>query len=153
MTKYTILCLAQNQGQSPEIIFHDEFTAPLNESAFKQSLKDAVADNSPVEGRVTSSRMVVVVGYDREAASRFEEDLAPVRPTNGVFSQAVHIGQEFPSAKAASAHLGLKNNEVALYLGKVKHLGDPGERTAKIRGVVVQYKDDYEAALMAQVRD
>jgi hypothetical protein len=152
-TKYTLLCVSEDEI-TREVVAHRTFEldAALNPDTFKRALNEVVDDFLPPDGRVTSSRPVVVVAVDDVINSRFRED-APVAPINGQFAQEVEVGQEFPSAIAASRHLGLKNNEVALYLQKTRQAADPAARYAKIRGVTIQYRDDHSATLLKTLRD
>jgi hypothetical protein len=58
---------------------------------------------------------------------------------NGLRSKPVEMGRQFPSCLIASAHLGLRNNEVAQALSRAKALG---ESEVTIRGVTLQYVED-----------
>jgi hypothetical protein len=120
-------------------------------NAFKRDL-EAMAEDVLPDNRVTSSKIVVVLDLNAEVNARFLEDVAEKAPTNGFYAQRVEVGQEFPSARAASSHLGLNHNEVAIYLNKAKHR-PPAERIAKLRGVTVAYREDYHAALLGNLRD
>lgn len=152
-TKYTVIILTESE-LTGDLLLKRIFETPnaLDETAFKQAVNEALDDFVPADGRVTSSRPVVVIGIDAAVNARFLETADHV-PANGQYAQPVEVDQEFPSAIAASRYLGLKNNEVALYLQKVRHVANPEDRVAKIRGCTVQYKDDYHAGLLANLRD
>lgn len=152
-TKLIITVVSQTlTGCLPEFEVYREVEGLSGLDAFKQELGSLIDDHLPIERRVTSSKPVIVLGVDQSRFSFFSEGQAESRPANGLFSQPVEVDQEFPSARAASVYLGLKNNEVALYLNKVCHL-PPEERVAVLRGVSLQYLEDRNAALLANLRD
>lgn len=157
--KFTLILIEEGVSDSPalpainDLVVLKHFT-PFPEfdlKAFKQEL-EALADDTLPDNRVTSSKTVVVLSVDEQVNARFLEDVAEKAPTNGFYAQRVEAGQEFPSARAASSHLGLNHNEVAIYLNKSKHR-PPAERIAKLRGVTLAYQADYHAALLENVRD
>lgn len=159
-TKFTVTVLATCEKETPTCFLARDFTFEAetgelhakNVEKFRQSLTEFLDAVSTPEGR-TSSRQVYVLHVDNEVfREKYFEDTAKRLPANETYAQLVVPGMEFPSALAASRHLGLKHNEVAMYLGKLAHLKDPTERRAVIRGVTLTYVDDYNETLIANAR-
>jgi hypothetical protein len=150
--KYLITVMRQVADDAPlELAFGQTLPAVSNESSLLQDI--SLVTDEHRTGRVTSSRPVVVQAIDPEVFKKFDEATAGVRPANGLYAQPVAVGQMFESGAALARHLGLKNNEVTMFLNRAKHVEDPGKRTAKLRGVVFAYQSDVEAAMMENVRD
>jgi hypothetical protein len=152
---FTVMVAARDLDTGgEELIVNLNFDGRVGEDggSFKRDLLELVEAHGP-DSRKTSSKEVVVLEVESETFARFDENTAGGRrPTNGLYSQRVEVDQKFPSARAASLHLGLKNNEVAVYLSKTNSL-PPDERKAKLRGVTLQYVEDYTQALLDSVHD
>jgi hypothetical protein len=82
-----------------------------------------------------NSRPVVVTHIDPKEAEKWQTH--PGR--NGLMAKPVRRGQVFPSATAASGHIGLKHNEVAMLLSRISATG---EKQVTVRGVTFSYEDD-----------
>lgn len=87
------------------------------------------------ESFARNTRSVVVVGVD----SKEHAQAQAVPGRNKLVSKPVKRGQRFRSAAAASGHLGLKNNEVAIYLSRAYQ---SGSKTTTLRGVTLAYADE-----------
>ena len=77
-----------------------------------------------------NSRPVIVTAIDKKAHK--EAQLMPGR--NGQVSQHCRVGMRFESANDAAMHIGLKNNEVAMYLSRSRN------NEATLRGVTFAYE-------------
>ena len=65
-------------------------------------------------------------------------------PKNFNASNPVTKGQIFASALECSRHLGFNYNEVSYALAKVAGEKNPGDRLAEVRGVLLQYEEDWD---------
>lgn len=90
----------------------------------------------------TKSKTVIVRGVDLGVFNKYLEGVADQPPRNRKYAQSVEEYHMFPSAIAASKHLGYDHNEVAMQLNKVRSK-PAGERIATIRGVDMMYFSDY----------
>lgn len=141
MTKnkiYTFMVVAQGDGKPGELEFTNLFTTRSDEA--KDELCQILLERQvgfKREAMARNRREVVVTRVDKEEAERWQT----LAGRNGLKAQPVHRGQVFPSATAASGHVGLRHNEVAMMLSRV---AATGEKQATVRGVTFAYRDDTE---------
>jgi hypothetical protein len=87
------------------------------------------------ESYARNRREIIVTGVDRKVHEEYQHSAG----RNGETSKPTHRGQRFPSAAAASGHLGLLNNEVAIMLSRSTLAG---KKDATVRGVTLAYADE-----------
>lgn len=140
--KYVITVTAIPPSGPARFVSTDQVESE-NDSTIKALLSDVCQNNV----KVTNSKKIVVLDVDETEHSHYLEGVGKQPPRSGKFSSPCEPGQTFSSALEASAYLGFNNNEVALYLGKVRRLypldGDAGLRIAKVRGVTLMYDADH----------
>lgn len=127
-------------GKSVVVKFFDELSedeASVDELV--EDLKQIFAKHR--QATETNSKAVIVKGVDTEVFHKYLEGVADQAPRNKQFAQAVEDYQIFPSAIAASKHLGYDHNEVAMALNRVRSK-PTAERIAVVRGVSVMYFAD-----------
>ena len=93
---------------------------------------------------VGRSRPVIAVEVDETTLDQWCSPQNGCRPRNGLLATAVTPFEQFASGYLASVRLGLKNNEVALHLGKAAR---EGRDRATLRGVTFQYVDVFSAGV------
>ena len=122
-----------------QIIAFDGKTVLFNKSFVDEGEAKALIEQiSRPTGR---SRPVYVSNVYKDFENYVEG--SPDRPSNGNWAKPVFDGMTFPSAKAASDHLGFKYNEVSQALGRVKNNPDPTERKVVLRGVELFFEEDF----------
>jgi hypothetical protein len=134
MSKHLVIFINGTTGQ-PELI--TEVADSASELALQQ-FKDAVRLNATEipAGHSCNSRGVIVTEVDPDVLDQWVNP--KVTPRNGLRATPLDQFHQFPSALQASQHLGLKNNEVALGLGKAAR---EGRQDYVVRGVTFQYID------------
>src|SRR5215469_13055832 len=131
---FSIVAVTAGGQRSAGRYEYDTLFTTRNEAEF-QELKQLLKERHfgfRRESFARNTREVVVLHVDakeHEAAQR-----TPGR--NRLVSKPVKRGQRFRSANAASGHLGLRNNEVAIYLSRAYQTG---EKKATLRGVTLAY--------------
>jgi hypothetical protein len=114
-----------------------------NDNALKAALSDVCQNNV----KITNSKKIVVLDVDEVEHNAYLEGVGKQPPRNGRFASPCEPGQTFNSALEASQHLGFNNNDVALYLGRVRRKfpndSDASMRIAKVRGVTLIYDADH----------
>jgi hypothetical protein len=114
-----------------------------NDNALKAALSDVCQNNV----KITNSKKIVVLDVDEVEHGTYLEGVGKQPPRNGRFASPCEPGQTFNSALEASQHLGFNNNDVALYLGRVRRKfpndSDASMRIAKVRGVTLIYDADH----------
>jgi hypothetical protein len=133
---YTFLVVTQGDGKPGELAFQNLFTT-RDPEAYKALCQTLWEQNAGFRrhAQTRNRREVVVTHVDNAEAERWIN--TPGR--NGLKAKPVTHGQVFESATAASGHVGLRHNEVAMLLSRCQATG---EKAATVRGVTFAYKDD-----------
>ena len=87
------------------------------------------------EAKGMNARAVVAVAIDTKEHLKWCQEGG----RNGLTAKPVHKGQKFRSATEASGHIGLKHNEVAVWLSRARATNS---KTAQVRGVTFAYADE-----------
>jgi hypothetical protein len=134
---YTFVVIAQERAKPSSMTFEPLFTTS-NDEEYAELKEFLVVRNAGFrrESFARNAKEVIIIHID---PSHHKWAQAPGR--NGLKSQPVKMGQKFPSANAASGHLGLRHNEVAQLLSRT---AATGEFKATIRGVTFCYGDDIQ---------
>lgn len=135
-TIYTVALFKQGEGR-PGVLDMETLFTSRNPEEIDELKKFMLEQNAGFRrsAQARNSREVVVVHVDQAEHDQYIASAGK----NGLVSKPVRKGQTFRSATAASGHIGLRHNEVAMYLSKSAATGD---KKATIRGVTFAYKDD-----------
>lgn len=130
------MVVSQGEGKPGDIRFTNLFSTrnPEEVKELSQILRERNVGFRR-EGMTRNAREIVVTHVDGQEAEKWLNQ--PGR--NGLKAKPSRRGMTFPSAVAASGHVGLRHNEVAQLLSRCHATG---ERQATVRGVTFAYKED-----------
>jgi hypothetical protein len=135
MKIHTFVMVTQGDGKPGNLTFKNLFST-RSETHADEITKFLLEENAGFRraSQARNTREIVVIHVSKAEHERWVKE--PGR--NGLVSKPVQNGQVFPSATAASGHIGLRHNEVAMALSRCVAAG---EKTATVRGVTFAYKD------------
>lgn len=133
---HTFVVITQGEGKPGDLQYRNLFST-RNPEEVEELSRLLLERNAGFrrESMSRNSREIVVTHVDPAEHEKYLLQAG----RNGLKSQPVKRGMTFPSGTAASGHVGLRHNEVAMMLSRAAFTG---EKVATIRGVTFAYKDD-----------
>lgn len=133
---HSFYVITQGDGKPGDLTFKRLFST-RNQEEVEELSRELLERNAGFRraSMTRNSREVVVVHVDAKEAERWQHEAG----RNGLTAKPVKRGQTFASAVEASGHIGLRHNEVAMFLSRT---AATGENQATLRGVTFAYKSD-----------